>query len=167
MSLEEIEGRAPGLLDALVRHHGIGLVVVRSEDRTVVLHKGGRVTLEEAPGDDLAFLALYDDPSLVKGHLLRLAEMPCAGDLLVFGAYDGRMVVNFEDHGGAHGGLGGVQQFPFMLSPNCVDTRFDRVTDATELHPLFVGRYQLNGQKRQFAGQQPSASPGATRLASG
>lgn len=62
---------------------------------------------------------------------------------MVFGAYDGTRVVNFEDHGGAHGGLGGVQMFPFMIAPSGVEASFEGMTDATELHPFFSRRYQL------------------------
>ncbi|HEX6510522.1 MAG TPA: alkaline phosphatase family protein [Chloroflexota bacterium] len=140
---DRIEELAPGLLASLVSHPGIGLVIVKSEGRTVVLHAGGSVCLEDADDEELSFLALYDEPCIVRPQLLALANMPSAGDLLVFGAYDGKRVVNFEDHGGAHGGLGGVQMFPFMASPVSVEAVFDNMTDATELHPFFVRRYQF------------------------
>ncbi|MBV9282588.1 MAG: alkaline phosphatase family protein, partial [Chloroflexi bacterium] len=146
MELDEFEERAPGLVEALVGHPGIGLVLVRQGRATVAVHRRGRVTLEDASDDDLEFLRLYDEPRLVRDHLLHLSRMPCAGDLLVFGAFDGSMVVNFEDHVGAHGGLGGVQQFPFMAAPRSARSPWEAVRDATELHSLFLHRYQLNGK---------------------
>jgi hypothetical protein len=148
-SLAEIQARAPGLLDALVTHPGIGLVVVRSGNESVALHNGGTVILDDASEADLEFLRVYDDPALVHRQLIALANMPSAGDLLVFGAYDGTSVVNFEDHGGAHGGLGGVQMFPFMISPASVDFPFVSVEDATELHSAFARRYQSTVRVRQ------------------
>lgn len=168
MTAGEVEERAPGLLDSLVGHPGIGLVVVKDGTGTLVLHKGGRVILEEASEDGLEFLRLYDDPRLVGTQLVDLASMACAGDILAFGAYDGKMVVNFEDHSGAHGGLGGVQQFPFMISPRNVSTRFETVTDAVQLHPLFVQRYQVTGRAEPTArGSRPAAEDDAPSVAAG
>jgi Type I phosphodiesterase / nucleotide pyrophosphatase len=142
----QIEERAPGLLSALVGHPGVGVVLVMDGGRTRLLTGLHDLTLDDASTEDIEFLRLYDDPELVRTQLLALARMPCAGDLIAFGAYDGRTVVNFEDHGGAHGGLGGVQMFPFMVSPRQVSFDFGAVEDATELHAHFVKRYQMNGR---------------------
>ena len=145
-NLDEIHEVAPGLLDALVKHPGIGIVLVKSGMKTVALHEEGAVCLEDATREELEFLSRYDEPTIVCHQLIQLASMQCAGDLMVFGAYDGKRVVNFEDHGGAHGGLGGVQMFPFMISPSGLEQEFARMTDATELHPYFSRRYQLAGR---------------------
>lgn len=152
-SQHDIETLAPGLLDALQRHPGVGLVLLREHGKTVALHRRRRVVLEDASEEDLGFLRLYDDPGLVRDQLISLAEMPSGGDLLVFGAFDGRMVVNFEDHVGAHGGLGGVQMFPFMVSPSSVNIQFEDVVDATELNELFSQRYQITGKPQPGAGR--------------
>jgi hypothetical protein len=144
--LADVQALAPGLLQALVDHPGIGLVLVKDGLKTAALHEGGTVCLEDASCDELAFLSRYDDPDIVRRQLVALASMSCAGDLMVFGAYDGTCVVNFEDHGGAHGGLGGVQMFPFMIAPSGVEESFERMTDATELHPFFSRRYQFAGK---------------------
>lgn len=155
LTREEIEQRAPGLLRALVDHPGVGLVVVKGNGDTLALHEGGTVRLEEADEGQLAFLRRLDEPELVREQLLALAAMPSAGDLLVFGAYDGRHVVNFEDHVGAHGGLGGPQQFPFMVAPGLAAAHFESVTDATQLHDVFARQYR-------WAGKHPGASPDAS-----
>jgi hypothetical protein len=167
MNLAEIHQRAPGLMDALVAHPGIGLVVVKDGNRTVALHQGGQVALQCAGAEDLEFLRVYDDPQLVRTQLLALAEMPCAGDLLAFGAFDGTMVVNFEDHGGAHGGLGGVQQFPFMVTPRTVQAHFEAITDATQLHPLFVQQYQVNGRAEVSLSRAPNEEDADRSAAAG
>ncbi len=154
--IPDIDEMAPGLLGALVQHPGIGLVVVLSEGKTWALHQGGRVCLDEASETELEFLRMYDQPALVCAQLMELAAMPSAGDLLVFGAYDGTTVVNFEDHGGAHGGLGGVQQFPFMVSPRSTPNAFGSIVDATQLHPYFAQRYQ--SAARGADAEQPSSA---------
>jgi hypothetical protein len=126
-----------------------------------VLHEGGAVCLEDATREDLTFLSHYDEPDIVRQQLIALASMPCAGDLMVFGAFDGTRVVNFEDHGGAHGGLGGVQMFPFMISPAGVEHSFEHIQDAVELHPFFSRRYQLAGRVNRVAPEGTSFSDGA------
>lgn len=145
-AIGDIEARAPGLLASLVGHPGIGLVVARDGCKTLALHAGGRCALDDATPDAIDFLAAYDEPELVRRQLIALAAMPSAGDLLVFGAFDGARVINFEDHAGAHGGLGGVQMFPFMAAPAGVLEPFDEITDATGLNPVFVHRYQLGSR---------------------
>lgn len=159
-SVETIRRRAPGLLESLVEHPGIGLVIVREEGKTLALHKGGNCRLDDAGMEELAFLSVYDDPQLLREQLMALAEMPSAGDLLVFGAYDGTRVVNFEDHAGAHGGLGGVQMFPFMAGPRQVTVAFDEIVDATELNPVFVQRYQFGGKVDQPPCEAVTDAPG-------
>jgi hypothetical protein len=153
--LDDVQALAPGLLDALVHHPGIGLVLVKSGEKTAALHGDGMACLEDATCEQLAFLAHYDEPEIVRKQLIALASMSCAGDLMVFGAFDGTRVVNFEDHGGAHGGLGGVQMFPFMIAPSGVEGNFERMTDAIELHGFFSGRYQFAGRTSRSS-QEPS-----------
>jgi hypothetical protein len=154
--LGAVEDLAPGLLQALVHHPGIGIILVKSGAKTAALYNGDAVILEDATHEQLTFLAQYDRPEVVRKHLIDLASMPCAGDLMVFGAYDGSRVVNFEDHGGAHGGLGGAQMFPFMIAPSGVEESFERMTDATHLHPFFSRRYQLAGRTSGDVGDIPS-----------
>jgi len=140
--IDEVQELAPGLLQALTNHTGIGLVLVRGDAGVIALHNGLETVLDDAAAEDIAFLSLYDDPELVRDQLIALANMPSAGDLLVFGAYDGKSVVNFEDHAGAHGGLGGVQMFPFIVAPRAVEVPFQHVNDAPQLHAIFAERYQ-------------------------
>jgi hypothetical protein len=154
--LDDIEALAPGLLHALITHPGIGIVLVKSGTKTAVLHEGETVCLEDATREQLAFLSRYDQPEIVRRQLIQLATMPCAGDLMVFGAFDGTRVVNFEDHGGAHGGLGGAQMFPFMIAPSGLEQSFERMTDATDLHPFFSSRYQLAARTNRIATAAPA-----------
>jgi hypothetical protein len=141
LDLSDIERIAPGLLQSVVKHPGVGLVVGREGDKTVALSEEGVAYLEDAPPEKLEFLAVYDDPSLVASQLRDLAAVPNSGDLLVFGSYKEGMVTNFEDHAGAHGGLGGVQAFPFMAIPKGAALRVDDIVDATQLYSRFEEQY--------------------------
>jgi hypothetical protein len=142
LDVSEIERLAPGLIDAVVKHPGIGIVVGHEDDKTVVLSREGTIYLDSASPEQLEPLRAYDDPALVAKQLLDLAAVPDSGDLLVFGAYRDGVVINFEDHAGAHGGLGGVQAFPFMLVPQASGLSVGTITDATQLFPLFEGHYR-------------------------
>jgi hypothetical protein len=141
LDLSDIERIAPGLLQSVVKHPGVGLVVGREGSKTVALSVDGVAYLEDAPPDKLEFLAAYDDPALVASQLRDLAAVPNSGDLLVFGSYNDGVVTNFEDHAGAHGGLGGVQAFPFMAIPQGTSLTVAEVTDATQLYSLFEEQY--------------------------
>ncbi len=141
LDVSEIERIAPGLLRSVVEHPGIGLVLGREDERTVVLTKEGTIYLESATEAQLETLRRYDDPSLIAEQLIDLAAIPNSGDLLVFGAYENGRVVNFEDHAGAHGGIGGVQAFPFMAIPQSVEFGVADVTDATQLYERFDSHY--------------------------
>lgn len=141
LDISDIERIAPGLLQSVVQHEGIGLVVGRENGKTVVLSKEGTIYLESPAAGQLEALARYDDPDLIASQLRDLVAVPNSGDLLVFGAYRNGSVVNFEDHAGAHGGLGGVQAFPFMVSPAGIGMSVTDVTDATQLYAMFKEQY--------------------------
>jgi hypothetical protein len=46
--------------------------------------------------------------------------------------------------------------FPFMIAPSGVEESFERMTDATDLHPFFSRRYQLAGRTSGDVGDIPS-----------
>ncbi len=164
---EQIELRAPGLLRQLVNHPGIGIVLVRSGLETVALYNGEEVVLDDATAAEIEFLRIHDEPELVREQLLALSAMPSAGDVLVFGAYDGQTVINFEDHVGAHGGLGGVQMFPFMAAPSDISASFRNISDPTQLHGLFVDRYQPGTRPLYQAPKRSSRDRDAGVMAAG
>lgn len=158
----QIEESAPGLMQSLLSHPGVGLILVRSGAATHAFMRHHHVVLEDASEEEIAFLALYDEPGIVRDQLIRLAAMPSGGDLMVFGAYDGTRVVNFEDHCGAHGGLGGVQMFPFFVAPAGVAHPFESITEATELNAFFSQRYQLTlGRSQRVAPAEVDRGPEA------
>ena len=160
LDLSEIERIAPGLLKSVVEHEGVGIVLGRESGRTVAITKSGSIYLETAPGPQLEGLREYDKPDLIARQLIDLAAVPNSGDLLVFGAYNDGRVVNFEDHAGAHGGLGGVQAFPFMAIPRQARISVSDVSDATQLYSRFNEYYW----RREGAGNHSLQAGNEDRL---
>ena len=118
VTLEELDERRPGLVDALRAHPGIGFVLVRSERYgALVLGPAGSHCLADGvvKGDDP--LAGYG-PSAAD-HVRRTDGFAHCPDLLVQGRYwaDSDEVAAFEELVGSHGGLGGAQSRPFLLHP--------------------------------------------------
>jgi hypothetical protein len=70
-----------------------------------------------------------------------MASFPNAGDLIVFGDYDGERIVCFDDQVASHGCLGGPQFWPFVLVPN--DPRFDQllITDPRDIYHQVLAPY--------------------------
>ena len=127
MNLSEIALIYPELLNRLVEHEGIGLVVGREEGEAVIVGKGGTLVLpllsggskegEEVRGQNP--LHCLPEPKLAANQLRQLASFPHSGDIIVFGAWreDGE-VVCFENQVASHGGVGGAQDYPFIMYPS-------------------------------------------------
>jgi len=139
LELEEIEQVYPGLVGALVRHKGIGLLVARSEGGPMLLSKSGRVFYENGgkriDGEDP--LIGFEDAELIEAEILEQFSMPNAGDLVLYGAFKEGRVINFEEQMGGHGGIGGMQNAPFILSPDRIKNVFHSVQNARDLYPIF------------------------------
>ncbi|MFC8089170.1 phage holin family protein [Streptomyces sp. NPDC057301] len=118
MTKEEIDARHPALLTTLANHPGIGFLLVRSE-------KHGGVVLG-AYGAEIPLDQLDDKPGPLETFgpgaadiVRRTHFFPNAADIMVNSAYDEAdgEVLAFEEQIGSHGGLGGAQGKPFLLSP--------------------------------------------------
>ncbi|MFI5259646.1 MAG: alkaline phosphatase family protein [Candidatus Limnocylindrales bacterium] len=115
---ETIGAQYPGLIGALARHPGIGVVLVRSAaGHALVTGQNGRLDLTTGLGEG-------DDPLSDYGpraaeNLLHLDAFTTAGDLILLGAVDrvSGEVTGFEQLIGSHGGLGGWQSEPFIMCP--------------------------------------------------
>jgi uncharacterized membrane protein YvlD (DUF360 family) len=130
---ETIDAAYPGLIDGLVGHPGIGLVMVRSGGRGVVLAGGAsdRVTEDRLDGADVAS---QFGPNAARG-LRRLDAMEDCGDLVLISLFDepSGEVAAFEEQLGSHGGLGGEQSHAFVMHPS--EWRIDApVIGAVALH---------------------------------
>ncbi|KUL23104.1 hypothetical protein ADL12_40360 [Streptomyces regalis] len=119
MTKEEIDARHPALLTTLANHPGVGFVLVRSEEH-------GGVVLG-AYGAQIPLDRLDNDPGPLEvfgpgaaDAVRRTHSFPNAADIMVNSAYDpadGGEVLAFEEQIGSHGGLGGAQGKPFLMSP--------------------------------------------------
>ncbi|WP_373430411.1 phage holin family protein [Streptomyces achromogenes] len=118
MSKEEIDARHPALLSTLANHPGVGFLLVRSEEHggVVLGAYGAQIPLDrldEDPGPLAAFGAGAADA------VRRTHGFPHTADIMVNSCLepaDGE-VLAFEEQIGSHGGLGGAQARPFLMSP--------------------------------------------------
>ncbi|MEU5160007.1 phage holin family protein [Streptomyces sp. NPDC020875] len=144
LTKEEIEARHPALLGTLANHPGIGFLLVRSE-------RHGSVVLGPA-GAEIPVAELTDDsgPLAVFGRgaadaVRRTDGFPHVADIMINSMFDpetGR-VHAFEAQIGSHGGLGGEQSQPFLLSTAELSPP---VPDGTEL----VGAEQVHVVLRRW-----------------
>jgi uncharacterized membrane protein YvlD (DUF360 family) len=118
LSIDEIESMHPDLIDTLVRHPGIGFVMVRDgDDDAVVLSADGsrRLSDDRVTGRD----PLRAFGSNAADHLRRTNAFAHSPDILVNCMYDpeANEVAPFEEFMGSHGALGGWQSRPFAVVP--------------------------------------------------
>ncbi|MFC8662913.1 alkaline phosphatase family protein [Streptomyces sp. NPDC057199] len=118
MSREEIDARHPALLTTLANHPGVGFVLVRSEEHggLVLGANGAEIPLDELddnPGP------LADFGAGAADAVRRTHAFPHTADIMINSWYDPREgeVLAFEEQIGSHGGLGGAQGRPFLMSP--------------------------------------------------
>jgi hypothetical protein len=146
LDLIEVMLLYPRLLDELSNSQGIGAVIGREAERTIVLgSKGGtlEIGVEQEVVEEPHPLRLFGDPAHASYQVHRLAHFPHAGDLIVLGDLqpDGK-VVTFEHQVAAHGGLGGPQGRPFIAWPPECQLTPRALNDAEDLYPYFMRHYQ-------------------------
>ena len=115
---ETIDAAYPGLVDGLVRHPGIGLVMVRVTGRgPVVFGGGGSTDLTDGRLEGIDPLASFG--TTAADGLRRVDAMAECGDLVIVSMFDpdAGEVAPFEEQIGSHGGLGGRQNDAFILHP--------------------------------------------------
>ncbi|MFI7608439.1 alkaline phosphatase family protein [Micromonospora sp. NPDC049366] len=117
LTRERIDAAAPGLVDGLTAHPGIGVVVVDTSAGPVALGRDGRHRLRDGHVDGDDPLAAYGPRA--RWDLLRHQEMDHVGDLVVISAVDPSLdeVAAFEELVGCHGGLGGWQTDALLIHP--------------------------------------------------
>jgi hypothetical protein len=137
MTYEQIVDTYPELLPGLVRHEGVGFVMVHSEsDGGIVIGCKGisYLELDYAVGTDP--LAPFGPNA--RRHLKRTDAFGNAPDILVNSRLDpttGEVAV-FEELVGCHGGLGGPQTQPFVLYPATLSPPDAPIVGAAALHTI-------------------------------
>ncbi|WP_316755561.1 phage holin family protein [Streptomyces herbicida] len=118
MTREEIDARHPALLATLADHPGIGFLLVRSERHggLVLGANGAEIPLDRLDGHP-GPLACFGPGAA--DAVRRTHSFPHTADIMVNSWYDPAdgEVLAFEEQIGSHGGLGGAQAKPFLLSP--------------------------------------------------
>ncbi|MFI5569066.1 phage holin family protein [Streptomyces sp. NPDC051740] len=118
MTKEEIDARHPALLATLANHPGIGFLLVRSERHggVVLGAYGAEIPLDELDDDPGPLAAFGPGAADV---VRRTHTFPHTADIMVNSFHDPAdgEVLAFEEQIGSHGGLGGAQSRPFLLSP--------------------------------------------------
>lgn len=158
VSRERIDRLYPRLIDGLARHPGIGFVLVRSE-RNGAVAIGGQgsnyLDLERIEGTDP--LAPFG-PNAAR-HVRRTDAFPHCPDLMVNSTYweDLDEVAAFEELVGSHGGLGGLQSFPFVLHPGDLKWPEEPVVGSEAVHHILKGWQAEIGQE---VGPMPVDPPG-------
>ncbi|MEU5086422.1 phage holin family protein [Streptomyces sp. NPDC021356] len=147
MSREEIDARHPALLPTLANHPGVGFLLVRSEEHggVVLGARGAQIPLADLdtePGPLAAF-----GPGAADA-VRRTHSFPHTADIMVNSAYDPAdgEVLAFEEQIGSHGGLGGAQGRPFLLSPLTCSPPAD---DGADL----VGAERIHRVLRRWLGE--------------
>ncbi|HZQ08579.1 MAG TPA: phage holin family protein [Anaerolineae bacterium] len=119
LTLNELNAAYPGMIDALVRHEGIGIVMAYTDDgKAIAFGKKGahNVYTGAVTGEDP--LTMYGDSKLREKQLRRLADFPHNGDLSVISTlYPDGTVAAMEELVGNHGGMGGEQTDAFIFHP--------------------------------------------------
>ena len=147
VTLEQIEERRPGLLEALRTHPGVGFVLVRSAAGAVVLGPNGRRVLDSGAVDGDDPLAAYGAHAV--DVVRRTDSYPHCPDILVNGTYweESDEVAAFEELVGSHGGLGGAQSQPFVLFPATLPWPEEPVVGASAVHRILRGWLVRSGQR--------------------
>jgi uncharacterized membrane protein YvlD (DUF360 family) len=118
VTLEELQERYPLVVPALRDHPGVAFLLVRSREHgPIAIGKSGVHYLEsgEIEGEDP--LEPFGPNAAAKAR--RTDGFPHVADIMVNSTYwpDLEEVAAFEELVGSHGGMGGPQQYPFLLAP--------------------------------------------------
>jgi len=150
LDLVEVMLLYPRLLDSLLSNPGIGAIVGRAREKTVVLGSEGGTQVVGDGREVVEWphpLVPFGDATYAAAQLHRLAHFPHSGDLIVLGSVGpGGEVVTFEEQMATHGGLGGPQVRPFIAWPPECPLAPETLDDAQDLYPHFA---QYSAVKRR------------------
>ena len=157
VTLEELEERYPNLITTLIEHPGVAFLLVRSRDHgALAIGKAGTHHLEsgEVEGEDP--LAPFGPNAAAKA--LRTDGFPHVADLMINSTYwpDLEEVAAFEELVGSHGGMGGPQQYPFLLAPTSFALPEKLLLGPGSVHKVLCGWLAALGQDSYRAAGEPA-----------
>ena len=139
-TLEQINATFPHLIPRLVKHKGIGFILVLSEqDGPLAIGAHGVHHLETGRIEGTDPLLPFG-PNAAR-HVLRTSGFAHVADIMVNASFDEQTgeIGAFEELVGSHGGLGGEQMHPFVLFPSECPWPEEPVVSAEHLHRVLVG----------------------------
>jgi uncharacterized membrane protein YvlD (DUF360 family) len=137
LTREEIDERHPELIPALRAHPHVGWLLVRSaEHGATVLGANGARYLDDGRVEGEDPLAAFSPTA--SRHLLRTDGFAHVADIMVGSFYDPVLDQGcaFEELISFHGGLGGPQTRPFVLSPARLPLPAEPIIGAAAVHDL-------------------------------
>ena len=136
--------RRAHLYTELLAHEGIGLIAALSGPVVHVESARGRALINDGAVEVIGGvnpLAIYGTEPTLPRAVERLVRQSNAGDLVLFGAYDGYEIVCFDDQVGAHGAAGGNQLAPFLIAHRSLGLDDAVLDDARDIHRALMVRY--------------------------
>jgi uncharacterized membrane protein YvlD (DUF360 family) len=159
---EQIDERHPRLIPALRAHPHVGWLLARTAERgAVAIGPRGEHYLDEGRVEGEDPLAHFS--ATAPQHLLRTDGFPHVADLMIGSFYDPELDEGcaFEELISFHGGIGGHQTQPFILSPVTLPGPGEPIVGAAHVHEvLWSWRRLLND------GTSGAAEPVASSAAS-
>jgi hypothetical protein len=137
-TLEALAARHPGLITSLAKHPGVGFILVRSETvGSMVIGAHGVHYLDDGRIEGIDPLAPFGDRAA--DHVRRTDLFLNCPDLLINSFFDEELDEGaaFEELIGFHGGMGGKQTEPFLLSPHSFDVPDGPIVGAESIHAIF------------------------------
>ena len=152
MSLESIGALYPELLPALCEHPGVGFMLVRSE-RHGALAIGARGVnyLDQGRSEGEDPLVPFGPHAADK--IRRTNGFVHCPDIVINSTYwvEVDEVAAFEELVGSHGGMGGSQEFPFVLYPASWPPPDESIVGAVAMHRQLRRWLVALGQEEQAA----------------
>jgi hypothetical protein len=132
------------LYSQLLAHPGVGLLGTRSGPAVHLESQHGRAIVVDGRVevlDGVNPLEPYGTGLAVTRAVAHLVSQHNAGDITIFGAYDGYEIISFDDQIGAHGAAGGNQLHPFLIGPPHLHLEHARIDDARDVHSAVLLKY--------------------------
>jgi len=163
VTLEELEARYPDVVPTLRDHPGVAFLLVRSRERgAVAIGKHGAHYLDEdrVVGEDP--LAPFGENAAAKAK--RTDGFPHVADVMVNSTYwpDLEEVAAFEELVGSHGGMGGPQQYPFLLVPAGFEIPEEMILGPSNVH-AWMRRWLADVGQEAYRVEAPAVAVGGGR----
>jgi len=145
ITLSELNTAYPGMVNAVVKHDGVGFVVTYDDDLTpIVLGKQGQRNLHTGKVIGTDPLVAYGNADFRAQQVRRVADFPHNGDLMVISTvYTDGTVAAMEELIGNHGGLGGEQTDAFLL--HSMDLSVPETSNSADVFRILNERRDLPG----------------------